>query len=226
MGHNQSMGFWRELRRRHVYRMSGFYVVGAWLIIQVADVFFPAWGLPETALRFLIVATILCFPIALIFAWTFDITTSGIVKTEPADPGEIFDNSLKRSDYIVLVALLAIGAAIVFGSLQKIVEEVDDGVAAAEKIANSVAVLPFDNLDTNPDTGYFSDGVTEEILHRLSSQKALHILSRASSFAFRDSKEGPVRISEILGVRYLLHGSVRRDNDIVRVTASLIDDRA
>ena len=97
----------------------------------------------------------------------------------------------------------------------------DDGVVAAEKIANSVAVLPFENLDTNPDTGYFSDGVTEEILHRLSSLKALHILSRASSFAFRDSDEGHVRISEILGVRYLLHGSVRRDNDLVRVTARL-----
>jgi len=218
------MGFWRELRRRRVYRMSGFYVVGAWLVIQVADVFFPAWGLPETALRFLIVAAILCYPIALIFAWTFDITTSGIVKTEPADPGEIFDNSLKRSDYVVLIALLAIGAAIVFGSLQKIVEEVDDAVAAAEKIANSVAVLPFVNLDTNPDTGYFSDGVTEEILHRLSSLKALHILSRTSSFAFRDSNEGPARISELLGVRYLLHGSVRRDKDFVRVTARLIDD--
>ena len=218
------MGFWRELRRRHVYRMAGFYVVGVWLIIQVADVFFPAWGLPETALRFLIVAAILCFPIALVFSWTFDVTTSGVVKTEPADPGEVFDNSLKRSDYVVLVALLAIGAAIVFGSLQKIVEEVDDAVAAAEKIANSVAVLPFVNLDTNPDTGYFSDGVTEEILHRLSSLKALHILSRTSSFAFRDSNEGPARISEILGVRYLLHGSVRRDKDFVRVTARLIDD--
>jgi len=204
--------------------MAGFYIVGAWLIIQVADVFFPAWGLPETALRFLIVATILCFPIALVFAWTFDITTSGIVKTEPANPGDIFDNSLKRSDYIVLVALLAIGVAIVFTSLQKIVEEVDDAVAAAEKIANSVAVLPFVNLDTDPDTGYFSDGVTEEILHRLSSLKALHILSRTSSFAFRDSNEGPARISEILGVRYLLHGSVRRDKNFVRVTARLIDD--
>jgi TolB-like protein/Flp pilus assembly protein TadD len=204
--------------------MSGFYIVGAWLIIQVADVFFPAWGLPETALRFLIAATILCFPIALIFSWIFDITTSGIVKTEPADPGEIFDNSLKRTDYLVLAALLAIGAAIVFGSLQKIVEEVDDAVAAAEKIANSVAVLPFVNLDTNPDTGYFSDGVTEEILHRLSSLKALHILSRTSSFAFRNSNEGPARISELLGVRYLLHGSVRRDNNFVRVTARLIDD--
>jgi TolB-like protein/Tfp pilus assembly protein PilF len=218
------MGFWRELRRRRVYRMAGFYIVGAWLVIQVADVFFPAWGLPETALRFLIIAAILCFPIALVFSWTFDLSTSGIVRTEPADAGEVFDNSLKRSDYVVLVALVAIGAAIVFGSLQKIVEEVDDAVVAAEKIANSVAVLPFVNLDTNPDTGYFSDGVTEEILHRLSSIRALHILSRTSSFAFRDSNEGPARISEILGVRYLLHGSVRRDNNLVRVTAYLIDD--
>jgi TolB-like protein len=204
--------------------MAGFYVVGAWISIQVADVFFPAWGLPETALRFLIIAAILCFPIALVFSWTYDITTSGIVKTEPANPGEVFDNALKRSDYVVLVALLAIGAAIVFGSLQKIVEEVDDAVVAAEKIANSVAVLPFVNLDTNPDTGYFSDGVTEEILHRLSSIRALHILSRTSSFAFRNSNEGPARISELLGVRYLLHGSVRRDNNFVRVTARLIDD--
>jgi len=218
------MGFWQELRRRRVHRMSGFYIVGAWLIIQVADVFFPAWGLPETALRFLIVAAILCFPIALIFAWTFDITSAGIVKTDPPGDGEVFDNSLKRSDYVVLVALFAIGGVIVFGSLQKIVEEVDDAVAAAEKIDNSVAILPFVNLDTNPDTGYFSDGVTEEILHRLSSLKALHILSRTSSFAFRDSNEGPARISEILGVRYLLHGSVRRDNNFVRVTARLIDD--
>jgi TolB-like protein/Flp pilus assembly protein TadD len=204
--------------------MAGFYVVGAWLIIQVADVFFPAWGLPETTLRFLIIALILCFPTALVFSWTFDISTSGIVKTEPADPGKTFDNSLKRTDYVVLAALLAIGAAIVFGSLQKIVEEVDDAVAMAEKIDNSVAVLPFVNLDTNPDTGYFSDGVTEEILHRLSSLKALHILSQTSSFAFRNSNDGPARISEILGVRYLLHGSVRRDNNFVRVTARLIDD--
>ena len=226
MGHTKSMGFWQELRRRRVYRMAGFYVVGAWLVIQVADVFFPAWGLPDAALRSLIVATILCFPIALVFSWTFDISTSGIVKTEPADPGEVFDNSLKRTDYFVLVALLAIGAAIVFGSLQKIVEEVDGVVAVAtvEKIANSIAILPFANLDSNPDTGYFSDGVSEEILHRLSSLNALHVLSRASSFVFRDSNEGPVRISEILGVRYLLHGSVRRDNNLVRVTAYLVDD--
>ena len=104
-----------------MYRMAGFYIVGAWLVIQVADVFFPAWGLPDTAVRFLIIAAMLCFPIALIFSWTYDITASGIVKTEPADAGEVFDNSLKHTDYVVLIALLAIGVAIVLGSLQKVV---------------------------------------------------------------------------------------------------------
>jgi len=113
------------------------------------------------------------------------------------------------------------------GSFQKISEEIDDAPAAAavaERIANSVAVLPFANLDANPDTGYFSDGVTEEILHRLSSLDALHVLGRTSSFAFRESTDGPARISELLGVKYLLHGSVRRDANIVRVTARLLDE--
>ena len=197
--------------------------MGAWLIIQVADVFFPAWGLPETALRFLIIATILCFPIALVFAWTFDVTASGIVKTKPADPDDAFDIALGRTDYFILTALLVIGAAIIFGSLQRIVEEVKDTVEAAEIFDKSVAVLPFENLDTNPDTGYFSDGVTEEILHRLSSLKTLRILSSTSSFAFRDSDDGPARISEKLGVKYLLQGSVRRDGNVVRLTARLVD---
>ena len=85
-------------------------------------------------------------------------------------------------------------------------------------------MLPFVNLDANPDTGYFSDGVTEEILMRLSSLRLLHVIGQTSSFAFKNSTDGPARISAILGVRYLLQGSVRRDSDHVRVTAKLIDE--
>lgn len=221
------MKFWQDLRRRHVFRMAGFYIVGAWLAIQVADVFFPAWGIPETALRYLIIALALCFPIALIFSWTFDITGKGIERTRTATAGESFDAALKRTDYLILAALLAIGVTILVGSMQKIANEIEPtpgGATLVERIENSVAVLPFVNLDANPDTGYFSDGVTEEILHRLSALKALHILSRTSSFAFRNSDDGPARISELLGVRYLLHGSVRRDGNFVRVTARLIDE--
>ena len=221
------MNFWKELRRRRVFRLAGLYIVGAWLVIQVADISFPAWGVPETALRYLFIAAAACFPVALIFSWFYDITARGIVRTEPIGDTEVIDLRLKRSDYILLVALLAIGVAILLGSLGKIQEQIGTGAPATagiERRDNSIAVLPFTNLDVNADTGYFSDGITEEILHRLSTLGALHVLASTSSFAFRNSDEGPASVSEKLGVRYLLQGSVRRDKDYVRVTARLLDE--
>ena len=221
------MNFWQELRRRRVYRLAGLYVVGAWLVIQVADISFPAWGVPETALRYLFIAAAACFPVALIFSWYYDITPKGIVRTEAADSSEAVDFKLRRADYLVLTALLAVGLAILLGSANKIQEEIESGPAIAIEAGwreNSIAVLPFTNLDINPDTGFFSDGITEEILYRLSSLRALHVLASNSSFAFRNSEESPAQIREKLGVRYLLQGSIRRENDHVRVTARLIDE--
>ena len=221
------MKFWQELRRRRVFRLAGLYIVGAWLIIQVTDISFPAWGVPETALRYLFIASAACFPLALIFSWYYDITPKGIVRTETAGEFETVEPKLKRADYIVLAALLAVGLAILLGSAEKIQKEIEstpDLALVAERLENSIAVLPFTNLDTNPDTGYFSDGVTEEILHRLSTLGELHVLASTSSFAFRDSQESISEISKKLGVRYLLQGSIRRDNNYVRLTARLIDD--
>ena len=83
------MNFWQELQRRRVYRLAALYIVAAWLFIQIADVFFPAWGIPPTALRFLIIAVGLCFPIALVFGWTFDVTGKGIVRTPAASPDPV-----------------------------------------------------------------------------------------------------------------------------------------
>lgn len=215
------MKFLQELRRRRVFRLAGLYIVGAWLVIQVADISFPAWGVPETALRYLFIAAAACFPIALIFSWYYDITARGIVRTEPAGANTAVDLSLKRGDYIILTTLLGVGLAVVFGSADKIQDEID---FAVDRRAHSIAVLPFANLDMNPDTGYFSDGITEEILHRLSTLGALHVLASTSSFAFRNSEESPARISAILGVGYLLQGSIRRDADQVRITARLLDE--
>ena len=215
-----------ELRRRRVFRLAGLYIVGAWIVIEVASVFFPAWGIPDTALRYLFIAAALLFPVAIVFAWIFDITSDGIVRTKDAQPGEQADLSLTRFDYAVLVALATVAVIVILGSLDQIAEQVDqpiEQIATPERPANSIAILPFQNLDAQQDTEYFSDGVTEEILHRLSSARALQVIGRTSSFAFRDSADGPAKISEILGVAYLLHGSVRRDGDFVRVTARLLD---
>jgi TolB-like protein/Flp pilus assembly protein TadD len=217
---------WRELRRRKVFRTAGLYIVGAWLVIQVADILFPAWGLPETTIRYLFIAAAACFPVALVFGWFFDITPQGVTRTEPAGGSEIIDLKLKPLDYIVLFALFSIGAAILFGSLGKIQEEIESlpaAIGGIEVKANSIAVLPFAHLDADPETRYFSDGVTEEVLHRLSTLGALHVLASTSSFAFRNSDESLPNIIAKLGVRYVLQGSVRRDNGSVRVTARLID---
>jgi TolB-like protein len=229
------VSFFRELRRRKVFRFGGIYIVGAWLVFQVADVFFPAWGVPDAALRYLLYAAIACFPIALVFSWFYDVSTGGISRTPPAGVGEIVDTGLKRSDYLVLAGLLVVAGAILYDSLGRVVDSAGEaaGKVTAEAVAtktvkekppNSIAVLPFDNLDPNLDTGYFSDGVSAEILHRLSATRALKVIGRTSSFPFGGADMGLDRISDILGVRYLLGGSVRRSGDRVRLTARMVDE--
>jgi TolB-like protein/Tfp pilus assembly protein PilF len=217
------MNLLQDLSRRRVFRFAGLYIVGAWLAIQVGSVFFPAWGIPETALRYFIIAAVVCFPLALVFSWRYDITSKGLVRTPPLKAGETFDARLKRTDFLILGALVAVFLAVLYDSATRIRDEMTEQQAAMAIPQNSIAVLPFDNLDTEQETAFFSDGVTEEILHRLSTLGSLHVIGRTSSFAFRGSEEGPARIAEIIGVRYLLHGSVRRDSDQVRVTARLTD---
>lgn len=215
-----------DLRRRRVFRLAGLYIVGAWVVIQVAEALFQAWGIPETANRFVFIAAALCFPIALVFGWIYDITGEGIVRTRKAGADESVSMQLQKADYAILAALVAIGVVVVLGSFERIQEEIQSGPAGAvalERRANSIAVLPFKNLDIRAETGFFSDGVTEEILHRLSTLGALHVLASNSSFGFRDSDLPPAEITDSLGVSFLLDGSVRRDENNVRVTARLLD---
>jgi TolB-like protein/Flp pilus assembly protein TadD len=226
-------GFIAELRRRQMFRLVGLYIVGAWVVIQVADIVFPAWGIPESAMRFLFYAALLCFPIALVFGWIFDIRRDGIYRTRAAGPDDTVDARMRWQDYAILVALAGISISILLGSAHRIRVTAETAPAqdrtelftAVERQANSVAVLPFENLDPNPDTGYFSDGVSDEILSRLANVRDLFVVGRASSFAFRQSDELPASIAAKLGVQYLLAGTVRRDGDLVRITARLVDEK-
>jgi len=146
-----------------MFRLVGLYVVGAWVMIQVAEALFQAWGIPESAMRFVFIGAFLCFPIALVFGWIYDITSKGIVRTRAAGPDESVDISLKRTDHLILTAMLVVGIAVLAGSADKVMDEneLPEGPAIVERLENSIAVLPFSNLDMNADTGYFSDGVTE-----------------------------------------------------------------
>ncbi len=175
------MKFWLDLRRRKIYRLIGIYVVGAWLAIPVASTFFPAWSIPDTALRYLIIAAAMGFSVALVFGWFFDITADGIVRTSSATESDTADLALRRPDYLILSALALIAVAILVGSVDKIHQATDDvvpGVESVDKPPNSMAILPFVNMNKDVDTEYFSDGVTEEILHHLSTLKTLRVMGK------------------------------------------------
>src|SRR6266446_6277764 len=92
-------GFFEEVKRRKVYRVAAAYIIAAGGIIQLASAAFPAWELPNWALRLVIVMLLMGFPIALILAWAYDITSQGVVATPtPAVPG-----SHRRRNIVMLV---------------------------------------------------------------------------------------------------------------------------
>jgi len=204
-------GFFEEVKRRKVYRVAVAYIIAAGGIIQLASAAFPAWELPNWALRLVIVSLLIGFPIALILAWAFDVTPQGI-KTTPtiALPG-----AHRRRNVIMLVATgVIISAAAGFFVLPR---------AVARKIDKSIAVLPFENLSDDKENAYFADGVQDDVLTNLSKIGDLKVISRTSVMQYRGKTTNVREIGKALGVSNILEGSVRRSGNKVRVNVQLID---
>jgi TolB-like protein/Flp pilus assembly protein TadD len=204
-------GFFEEVKRRKVYRVAVAYIIAAGGIIQLASAAFPAWELPNWALRLVIVLLLIGFPIALILAWAFDVTPQGIKTTPtPAVPG-----AHRRRNIIMLVATgVVISAAAGFFLLPR---------ASAHKIDKSIAVLPFENLSDAKENAYFADGIQDDILTNLSKIGDLKVISRTSVMSYRGTTPNVREIGKTLGVSTILEGSVRRSGNRVRVNVQLID---
>jgi TolB-like protein/Flp pilus assembly protein TadD len=204
-------GFFEEVRRRKVYRVAAAYVIAAGGMIQLASAAFPAWELPNWALRLVIVLLLIGFPIALILAWAFDVTSQGIKTTPaPAVPG-----THRRRNVIMLVATgVVISAAAGFFLLPR---------ASARKIDKSIAVLPFENLSEDKENAFFADGIQDDILTNLSKIGDLKVISRTSVMSYRGNAPNIREIAKALGVSNILEGSVRRSGNRVRVNVQLIN---
>jgi TolB-like protein/Tfp pilus assembly protein PilF len=211
----------REARRRKVFRVAALYIVGAWLLLQVADVLFPAFGIDATRISLLVYAALLGFPVALVFGWMFDVTKDGIRRTAAAadgdEPGSL---ALKRSDYAILAALTVVAVFIVYNLITEIPPPAS---ARPAKLENSIAVLTFANIGNDPENEAFSHGMSEEIRQRLGRFSELNIIGRTSVEAVKD--EAISTIAEFLGSRFLLQGSVRRAGDQLRISTVLLDER-
>jgi TolB-like protein/Flp pilus assembly protein TadD len=204
-------GFFDEVKRRKVYRVAAAYIIAAGGAIQLASASFPAWELPNWALRLVIVLFLLGFPIALMLAWAYDITAQGVrVTPTTAAPGRH-----RRRNVIMLVASgVVISAAAGFFLLPGV---------SARKIDKSIAVLPFENLSDEKENAYFADGIQDDVLTNLSKIGDLKVISRTSVMPYRGKASNLREIGKALGVGTILEGTVRRIGNRVRVNVQLIN---
>jgi len=237
------MSLLRELKRRNVIRMAGLYLVGAWLVVQVAGTLLPIFHTPDWVLQALVMLVAIGFVPALVFAWVFELTPQGLKRDEEVKPEEsIAPQTARRMDRMIIavlaVALAYFGfdkfmlaprreAAAVAAATQGNAPKVESAAApvAAGVSPKSVAVLPFVNMSGDPKNEFFSDGITEEILNALAQIADLKVAARTSAFAFKGKDLDLRHVGEVLAVAHVLEGSVQRNGDDVRITAQLIDTR-
>jgi TolB-like protein/Tfp pilus assembly protein PilF len=205
-------GFFKEIKRRKVYRVAAAYAVVAGGAIQLASAVFPAWDLPAWALRSLIIVLLIGFPISLILAWALEVNPEGI-RTTPNAP------SAPRRRRNVL-ALVVIGVIVSAGAGIFLLPR-----ASARKIDKSIAVLPFENFSDDKENAYFADGIQDDILTNLSKIGDLKVISRTSVMPYRGKEKNVKEIGKALGVSAILEGSVRKDSNSnrVRVNVQLIN---
>ncbi len=214
--------FFGELKRRNVYKVGVAYAVVAWLLMQVASQIFPFFDVPNWVVRFVILLLVVCFPIALVIAWAFEVTSEGIKRTEAADAAGLRSGGVVWMYVVLIGAALSVGLFFVgrYSAGHAMPRQTELAVAGPGK---SVAVLPLINESGDPKDEYFSDGLSEELIAALAQINGLKVIGRSSSFRFKDRKEKPKTIGEELGVRTLLDGTVRKQGDRVRIVAELVN---
>jgi TolB-like protein/Tfp pilus assembly protein PilF len=216
--------FFAELKRRNVVRMAGLYLVGAWLLVQVASTVLPMFGAPDWLPRSVVILLGLGFLPALIFSWVFELTPEGLKRDEDVAPEEsIAPQTARRMDrMIIAVLVLALGYFAIdkFVLAPRRIFSPNDSSAAIN--AKSIAVLPFENLSEDKANAYFAEGMQDEILTRLAKITDLKVISRTSTQHFKSSPDNLPQIARQLGVAYILEGSVQKAGDAVRVNVQLI----
>jgi adenylate cyclase len=226
------MSLFSELRRRNVIRVGAAYAAIGWLLVQVADVVFPLLGAPDWVLNILVVVLLLGLPLAVVFAWVFELTPDGVKREKDIDRLASITRSTGRKLDRVIIVVLVIALGYFIWERQARIEPVEPVAQPSVESSTpevvespgkrSIAVLPFVNMSADPENEYFADGLSEELLNQLAQIHDLQVAGRTSSFSFKGKNEDLRLIGDTLDVANVLEGSVRRQGNKVRVTAQLI----
>src|SRR5262245_60192375 len=212
--------FFAELKRRNVYRAAVAYGVVAWFLTQLTTQVFPFFEIPNSAVRFVVIALAVGFPIAMLLSWVYEFTPEGVVRTEDLDPVQA--RSLQRAtgrilDFIIIGVLLLVIAMLIVGR-RPFYKQTGESISQ-----KSIAVLPFENLSEDKQNAYFADGIQNEILTKLATVRDLKVISRSSTAKYHSKPDNLKTVAQELGVSTILEGAVQKAGDKVRVNVQLID---
>jgi TolB-like protein/Flp pilus assembly protein TadD len=229
-------GFFEELKRRHVVRVAIAYVVAGWLLVQVATQVFPFFKVPDWAVRLVVILLVIGFPMAVAFAWVFELTPEGLRRTAPADSPEAraphAHRSVGQKLNAIIVTMLVLAVAFLGWRLYA-VRRLSTATAAAAvdapaqaTPAKSIAVLPFENLNVDQKDAYFVAGMQDLILTKLADIGDLKVISRTSTERYKSHPDDLITVGKQLGVATILEGSVQKAGNEVLVNVQLIDARS
>lgn len=216
--------FIEELKRRKVVRMATVYGAVVFVVVEVADLVFPALGFPAWMYSFVVVLALLGFPVALGISWVFDLTRDGVKRTEATSATAKF--GAQRVERWISARTAAVALVLVSGGW--LAGRVTGGGAADsagpgdDGTFESIAVLPFVDMSPAGDQEYFGDGIAEELLNALAKIPNLKVAARTSAFSFKGRNPDIAMVAEALNVQTVLEGSIRKAGNQLRITAQLI----
>jgi len=211
--------FFSELKRRNVYKVAVAYIVAGWALSQGIAQVFPVFDIPNWAIRLIVILIIIGLPIALVLAWSFEITPQGIKRTETADA---MPEATRKKKH-VWIYVVVIGAVLSIGLFFLGRFTALNTASPARTSNKSIAVLPFANLSRDPDNEYFAAGIQDEIISRIAQISDLKVVSCSSTQRYKGIARNLRQVASELGVTNVLEGSVQKSNDQVHVNVQLVN---
>lgn len=218
--------FFGELKRRNVLRAGALYIAAVWMLSQGIAQLAPVFDAPGWVARWFVIACIIGFPFWAAFAWFYELTPQGFKRESQVEPGQSIARQTGRQLDYWIICVLAV--AVVLLLTNTLVWHEGAGLAQTEAPvfkppAGSIVVLPFTNLSNDPGQRFFSDGITEELTDALGENPGLRVIAWDTASSFRDPKQTATGLGRKLNVANLLHGSILRQGDQVRITVELVN---
>lgn len=216
--------FISELKRRNVLKSGVAYLVVAWLIVQVLSIMLPIFDVSPSFLKNTIIGLVIGFPLWLVFSWVFELTPQGLRKTKDTPfQDSIHSKTDQKLNRIIIGALSVVIIILVSNLILREPTSSANNDIIETDLRNSIAVLPFTNMSTEKENELFTEGMHEDVLNKLAGLKNMKVIARTSVLPYRNFTGNLDSLANLLDVKYLLEGSVRRFQDQVKISANLIE---